>query len=69
MCLRYTDIRSDLAVAECRYQPHGWPQPYRFVVVRKTLPEEESPQTTLFTVGRDSYHAFVTNFLLWSLTV
>ncbi len=53
-----------LAVAECEYQPHGWPRPYRFVVVRKTLPEEESAQTTLFTVGRYTYHAYVPNFRL-----
>ena len=46
-----------------------WPHPYRFVVVRKALPEEERPQTTLFTVGRYSYHAFVTNFRVWPLAV
>lgn len=67
--LRYTEVRPGLAVAECWYQPHGWPQPYRFVVVRKTLPEEESPQTTLFTAGRYSYHAFVTNLRVWPLAV
>ncbi len=67
--LTYAEVRRDLAVAECQYQPHGWPQPYRFVVVRKTLPEEESPQTTLFTVDRYSYHAFVTNFHLRPITV
>jgi len=52
--LPYTEVRPGLAVAEGQYQPHGWPHPYRFVVVRKTLPEEESPQTTLFTVGRSA---------------
>lgn len=67
--LRYTEVRHGLAVAECQYQPHGWPQPYRFVVVRKTLPEEETAQTTLFTLGRYSYHAFVTNFRIRPLAV
>lgn len=67
--LMYTEVRRGLAVAECQYQPHRWPQPYRVVVVRKTLPEEESPQTTLFTVERYSYHAFVTNFRIWPLAV
>lgn len=67
--LRYTEVRPGLAVAECHYQPHGWPQPYRFVVVRKTLPQEETPQTTLFTTGRYSYHAFVTNFRIRPLAV
>jgi hypothetical protein len=67
--LRYTEVRPGLAVAECQYQPHGWPQPYRVVVVRKTLPEEETAQTTLFTLGRYSYHAFVTNFRIRPLAV
>lgn len=67
--LRYTEVRRGLAVGECQYQPHRWPRPYRFVVVRKTLPEEENPQTTLFTVGRYTYHAFVTNFRIWPLAV
>lgn len=62
--LPYTEVRPSLAIAECLYKPHGWPHPYRFVVVRKTLPEEESAQTTLFTVGRHTYHAYVTNFRL-----
>lgn len=67
--LTYTEVRGGLAVAECQYQPHRWPTAYRFVVVRKTLPEEDSPQITLFTVGRYSYHAFVTNFRIWPLAV
>lgn len=60
--LVYTEVSRHFAVAECAYQPHHWPHPYRFVVVRKSLPEEDSPQTTLFTSGRYSYHVFVTNF-------
>jgi hypothetical protein len=67
--LKYTVVRQGLAVADCTYQPHGWPHPYRFVVVRKSLPEEESPQTMLFTVGRYTYHAYVTNFRLRSIAV
>ena len=67
--LSYTEVHRSLAVAECQYQPHRWPRPYRFVVVRKTLPEEDSPQTTLFTVGRYSYHAFVTNLRIWPIAV
>jgi len=62
--LSFAEVYRGLAVAECEYQPHGWPHPYRFVVVRKALPEEESAQTTLLTVGRYTYHAYVTNFRL-----
>jgi hypothetical protein len=67
--LRYTDAGRGVAVAECQYQPHRWPQAYRFVIVRKTLPEEDTPQTTLFTVGRYTYHAYVTNFRLPPIAV
>ncbi|HKV44931.1 MAG TPA: IS1380 family transposase [bacterium] len=67
--LPYTTVHRSLAVAECQYQPHRWPRPYRFVVVRKALPEEESVQTTLFTIGRYTYHAYVTNFRLPPIAV
>jgi len=67
--LAYTEVGRDLALAECPYQPRGWPRPHRFVVVRKTLPEEDSRQTTLFTSGRYSYHAFVTNFRIRPIAV
>ena len=53
--------RPGLEVAECSYQPHGWPRPYRFVVARKSLLEEETAQNKLFPLGRYTYHAFVTN--------
>jgi Transposase DDE domain group 1 len=67
--LTYTEVRPSLEVAECSYQPHGWPHPYRFVVVRKSLPEEETAQTKLFTLGRYAYHAFVTNLHLRPLSI
>jgi hypothetical protein len=67
--LTYTEVRPGLEVAECSYQPHGWPRPSRFVVVRKSLPEEETAQTKLFTLGRYTYHAFVTNLRLRPLSV
>jgi hypothetical protein len=35
--LTCTEVRRDLAIAECRHQPHGWPQPYRFVVKKKMV--------------------------------
>jgi hypothetical protein len=67
--LPYTEVAPGLAVAECQYHPHRWPRPSRFVIVRKTLPDEDSPQTTLFTVGRYTYHAYVTNFRLRPIAV
>jgi hypothetical protein len=67
--LKYTDAGYGVAVAECQYQPLRWPRAYRFVIVRKSLPEDETPQTTLFTVGRYTYHAHVTNFRLPPIAV
>jgi Transposase DDE domain group 1 len=67
--LEYTEVSRHYAVAECTYQPHRWPQPYRFVVVRKSLPDDEGPQTTLFTTGRYTYHVFVTNFRIPPIAV
>lgn len=62
--LRYRlfNHQQKLAVAEFQYQPYGWKEPHRFVVVRHTLPPEpQTRQTTLFTIDRYQYHVFVTN--------
>jgi Transposase DDE domain group 1 len=61
--LTYTPVtHSDrFAVAEFSYQPHGWKQPYRFVVIRRALPHEPAEQVTLFTLGRYAYQVMVTN--------
>jgi hypothetical protein len=51
-----------LAVAEFRYQPHGWKKKYRFVVMRYQLPPKpEISQRTLLKIERYEYHVFVTN--------
>jgi hypothetical protein len=47
-------------MAEFEHRPHGWPQARRFVVARRFIPKEEGP-TTLFTLGRNVYRAWVTN--------
>src|SRR6516225_11447062 len=46
--LTYTEVRPGLEVPECSYPPHGCSRPYRFVVARKSLSEEETTQTKLF---------------------
>lgn len=59
---RYRHIRSDLAVTEFHYRPHGWDRAERFVVLRRRLPlESEDPQRTLFTFDRYAYHVLVTD--------
>lgn len=59
--LRYTEHRGRVETAEFEYQPHRWPQPYRFVVIRRPLAEDPSAQLTLFTVKRHTYQVLVTN--------
>lgn len=59
--LRYHRLNRIESVADFQYQPHRWPQPYRFVALRKKIAEEEKNQLTLFTVNAYAYHAVVTN--------
>lgn len=58
--LRYESVNPQWEMAEFEYRPHGWPQARRFVVARRFIPDEE-PQSTLFTLGRYVYRAWVTN--------
>ena len=58
--LRYQAVNRDWEMADFEHRPHGWPQARRLVVARRFIPEEEA-QTTLFTLGRYVYRAWVTN--------
>ncbi len=58
---KFREFATGFAVAEFRYQPHKWDQPYRFVVIRREVPEEDSEQLKLFKLGKFFYAAFVTN--------
>ena len=58
--LRYESVNRQWEMVELEYRPHGWPQARRFVVARRFIPDEE-PQSTLFTLGRYLYRAWVTN--------
>jgi hypothetical protein len=58
--LGYESVNQQWEMAEFDYRPHGWPQARRFVVARRFIPGEEAP-TTLFTLGRYVYRAWVTN--------
>jgi hypothetical protein len=61
--LRYESANRYWEMAEFEHRSHGWLQARRFVVARRFIPEEE-PQTTLFTLGRYVYRAWVTNMNL-----
>src|SRR5215472_11823677 len=58
--LQYESVNQQWEMAEFEYRPHGWPQARRFVVARRFIPNDE-PQSTLFTLGRYGYRAWVTN--------
>jgi hypothetical protein len=60
---RFHTLRNGFAVAEFRYQAHGWPKARRFVVMRRPIPEDpvEAKQLTLFKDRRYAYSVLVTN--------
>jgi hypothetical protein len=49
------------------YQPTKWKKEYRFVVVRRLIPEDPTEQLTLFSMGKYSYQVIVTNLALTPL--
>lgn len=60
--LRYRRISSVFSTAEFHYQPHGWKEKERFVILKRKLPAEKiEPQTTLFSLDRYAYSIIVTN--------
>ena len=61
--LRYESVNRHWEMAEFEHRRHGWPEARRFVVARRFIPEQD-PQTTLFTLGRYMYRAWVTNLHL-----
>lgn len=67
--LSYTVYRSGLEEAEFFYQPAQWAKPYRFIVIRRPIPEEPSEQLTLFSMGSYSYQVFVTDLKMKPLNV
>lgn len=62
--LRYHRISERFAVAEFRYQPFGWKQKERFVVLRRKVPDDPEAPLTLFTLDRYAYSAIVTDLNL-----
>ncbi|MGQ0570991.1 MAG: IS1380 family transposase [Armatimonadota bacterium] len=58
---RYRRVRREVWTAEFRYQPQGWDQSRRFVVIRRPVPEEPSAQLHLFQMKGYTYQVLVTN--------
>ncbi len=65
--LSYQVYSFGLETAEFMYQPTKWKKKYRFVVVRRLIPEDPSEQLTLFSMGKCSYQVLVTNIKLTPL--
>lgn len=61
--------RGTLAFAEFFYQPIGWKNPRRFIVVRKPVAELASSQMTLFALDKYTYHVYVTNLAMKPVNV
>jgi hypothetical protein len=67
--LRYHTPTHGIQTAEFFYQPIGWKKRYRFVVIRRPIPEDPSDQLTLFSVGKFSYQVMVTNMQLKPINI
>jgi len=67
--LRYRQYRSGLEATAFRCRPSTWPQPRRFVIIRRPVAEEPSRQLHLFTLRGYSYEALVTNLSLQPINV
>ena len=65
--LSYRVHSSGLETSEFMYQPTGWKKKYRFVVIRRLIPEDPTEQLTLFSMGKYSYQVLVTNMKLTPL--
>ena len=61
--ISYEPVNRKWEMAEFEHRPHGWPQARRFVVARRFIQQEEA-ETTLFSMGRYIYRAWVTNMEL-----
>ena len=65
--LSYQVHSSGLETAEFMYQPTKWKKEYRFVVVRRLIPEDPREQLTLFSMGKYAYQVIVSNMKLTPL--
>jgi len=67
--LRYRTATHGIETAEFLYQPMGWRKRYRFIVIRRPIPEDPTEQLTLFSVGTFSYQVIVTNMELKPINI
>lgn len=65
--LSYSRYSSGIETAEFMYSIKADHEEYRFVVVRRPIPEDPSEQLSLFPLGKYSYQVIVTNLNLTPL--
>ena len=65
--LLYRRYTSGIETAEFRHPIKVGHTEYRFVVIRRPIPEDPSEQLTLFTLGKYTYQVLVTNLRLTPL--
>lgn len=59
----FQPVNQQWEMSDFDHPPHGWSEARRFVVARRFLPAEKA-QTSLFTLGRYMYRAWVANLNL-----
>jgi hypothetical protein len=67
--LPYHRFSSGTETADFMYRPTGWAKEYRFIAIRRPIPEDPTEQLTLFSMGKYSYQVIVTNLNLIPLNV
>lgn len=67
--LAYHRTATGTETAEFSYQPYKWKHLYRFIVIRRPIPEDPTEQLTLFSLGRFSYQVIVTNMSLTPINI
>ena len=67
--LRYHSPSPGIETADFTYQPNGWKHRYRFVIIRRPIPEDPTEQLSLFSMGKFSYQVIVTNMKLKPLNI
>lgn len=56
----YQKINDQFSTTEFLYQPGSWKKPYRYVVLRRMI-EQQDEELTLFTLDKYAYSVIVTN--------
>ncbi|MBI4653525.1 MAG: IS1380 family transposase [Nitrospirae bacterium] len=67
--LSYKKYTSGIEVSEFTYQPMRWEKEYRFIVIRRPIPDDPSEQLSLFSMGKYTYQVIVTNLKLKPLNI